>query len=294
LDHVVAINNGSWEAGPIVLRLSPGQEARFNLKVVNRGDPTNLFLQPSDPLGRAVQINKPNRYVVLEEDIPVLARMPEGRERIDGDILLTSKGGSSKVPISLIRDSEEEEDPEEIGEEMADPDEEQVEYEEEDLETAAPVEDHQESDYEVSPRIRFSRERDVQSYRASSGRREATEYENASEAAPNYQPEWREEPASEPPSRSPQGYSSYQAAPPTEDSYQPEEEYEPETRQAGLFSLSNRDPAQIIPGLMLLAITALLVLTFYAEKIPEFPGALASSILIVTLIIYGAATLLKA
>jgi len=51
---------------------------------------------------------------------------------------------------------------------------------------------------------------------------------------------------------------------------------------------------QVIPAAIFLALVAALVLTFITESIPEFPGALASSILIVTLIIYGAATLLKA
>ena len=51
---------------------------------------------------------------------------------------------------------------------------------------------------------------------------------------------------------------------------------------------------KIIPAALFLALVIVLVLTFITESIPEFPGALASSILIVTLIIYGAATLLKA
>ena len=51
---------------------------------------------------------------------------------------------------------------------------------------------------------------------------------------------------------------------------------------------------KVIPAALFLALVIVLVLTFITESIPEFPGALASSILIVTLIIYGAATLLKA
>ncbi len=51
---------------------------------------------------------------------------------------------------------------------------------------------------------------------------------------------------------------------------------------------------QIIPMVIFLALLFVLVLTFITYSIPEFPGALGSSILIVTLIIYGAATLLKA
>jgi hypothetical protein len=51
---------------------------------------------------------------------------------------------------------------------------------------------------------------------------------------------------------------------------------------------------QMIPVIIFLALLIVLVLTFITYTIPEFPGAVASSILIVTLIIYGAATLLKA
>lgn len=52
--------------------------------------------------------------------------------------------------------------------------------------------------------------------------------------------------------------------------------------------------ALMIPAALLFALIILLVLTFYSRAVPEYPGALASSMLIVTLIIYGAATLLKA
>ncbi|MDD2755262.1 MAG: hypothetical protein PHS80_07005, partial [Methanothrix sp.] len=51
---------------------------------------------------------------------------------------------------------------------------------------------------------------------------------------------------------------------------------------------------KVIPVVLFLALVVVLVMTFITLSIPEFPGALASSILIVTLIIYGAATLLKA
>ena len=63
------------------------------------------------------------------------------------------------------------------------------------------------------------------------------------------------------------------------------------------FEQDNSAPlglVQIIPIVIFLALLLVLVLTFITESIPEFPGALGSSILIVTLIIYGAATLLKA
>ena len=56
----------------------------------------------------------------------------------------------------------------------------------------------------------------------------------------------------------------------------------------------SREASHIAAAVMIVVLIASLVLTFYTKIIPEFVGALVSSILIVTLIIYGAATLLKA
>ena len=79
MDHVVHINNGSGAARPIVLRLLPGEETIFNLKVVNHGEPSNISLQASSPVFKAVRLRKPNHYVVMEETIPIMARMPANR-----------------------------------------------------------------------------------------------------------------------------------------------------------------------------------------------------------------------
>jgi len=74
------------------------------------------------------------------------------------------------------------------------------------------------------------------------------------------------------------------------------DEYEDEGEGALVERLESfsLESLQIIPAAIFLALVAILILTFIMEAVPEFAGALASSILIVTLIIYGAATLLKA
>ncbi len=115
MDHVVHINNGGGAAKPIVLRLLPGEETIFNLKVVNHGEPSNISLQASSPVLKAVRLKKPDHYVVQEEIIPILARMPANKKRLDGEILLCGRGGESRVPITLLRDSE---DP---GDDLEDP-----------------------------------------------------------------------------------------------------------------------------------------------------------------------------
>ena len=115
MDHIVHINNGSGAAKPIVLRLLPGEETIFNLKILNDGEPSNISLLASSPVFKAVRLKKPDHYVVLEEIIPILARMPADKKRLDGEILLSSGGKESRVPITLLRDSE---DP---GDDLEDP-----------------------------------------------------------------------------------------------------------------------------------------------------------------------------
>ncbi|NPV61197.1 MAG: hypothetical protein HPY61_00945 [Methanotrichaceae archaeon] len=313
---VVHINNGLREAEPVALSLAPGKETSFHLKVENHGEPTNLVLHPSGSLCGVLRLKKASHYVVLEEDIPVLAVMPEGRGKIEGEILLTSKGGNIRVPISLSSDPVEDDRPEEFREGFEDPDEEEIVDPSEDQEDYSETADEGDyGDYEAETvddgaddgtrRIRFSKERDVQSYRASFGRQDGSQNGRQVEAdlayqeqPRSYQEEWRAEPVRDPEVQSRPSYEGYQSEPAAPESNAAEEEYGPadypSERGGGIFSLGELETMQIIPGLMLIAISALLVLTFYAEKIPEFPGALASSILIVTLIIYGAATLLKA
>ncbi len=338
MDYVVHINNGSGEARPIVLSLLPGEETIFNLKVINHGAPSNISLEASDPLIKAVRLKRPDHYVVMEENIPIMARMPESINRLEGKIILTSNGGSSSVPISLVNDSENnlENDPnydsnresgehegyrddDELSEakrEISDEDEDDSEDIDGTYEDNESAEERREPE-EKAERIRFSRHKDLQSYRAAS-RSTAADLRD-----PQNLPDTYREPSvhndgghSGNDGHNSYGgydnhdsYDSYGRVPAgvplesdgqvdiQEDGARPEPElYEHETNR-GLFSLFGHGQAlqlQVIPAVILVSLVAALVLTFYTGSIPEFPGALASSILIVTLIIYGAATLLKA
>jgi hypothetical protein len=426
MDHEVHINNGSGGARPIVLRLLPGEETIFNLKVVNHGEPSNISLQASSPVLKAVRLKKPDHYVVMEEIIPILARMPAHRNRLDGEILLSGSAGESRVPITLLRDSEDRGDDlegpglqgtlelrgdlmedrtegEDDGDEENDDGDEEYpagrkrgrnDGDDEDDEDAG--EDAEEDEEKEPRRIAFSKDRDLERYRAagrrrpgasaaesigygnrnddrnngdedpdsssSKGRRPAPRYstriddsfvdkkvrpdegppvsrreaqpdkwdpwpENAvAKAEPEPELELEPEPegrfaGSRPPSAfaeerreaQPGGYPGSLSREPTyqagvdalaEDGPQdyagePPGEDEPEGREAfplldRLGGYGGQATMQVIPAAIFLALVIALVLTFITESIPEFPGALASSILIVTLIIYGAATLLKA
>jgi hypothetical protein len=366
LDHVVNINDGSEDARHIVLRLLPGEETVFNLKVVNHGEPSNISLEASNPVLRAVRLKKPDHYVILEETIPVLVRMPSNKDRLDGEIRLTSEFGNNVVPISLLRE------PEDPGDDLEDPkalidadlsddldededakigakgtvasaegDEEEDDKDDEEwmsLEGDGTPKDakKEQEDEEESPRIEFSRHKDLQSYRAAS--KSAQSLQNKSlqtkslqpgtvedgikspgpsrdypgayqeEYQEKYQEEYQADKQTETPGDLPREYqedqsdSSYRYNEYDSNSDNSEissereiEESDYDIHKGGVLDiLSERAALQIIPAAIFLGLVVILLLTFLTGTIPEFPGALASSILIVTLIIYGAATLLKA
>jgi hypothetical protein len=404
LDHVVHINNGSGEARPIVLRLLPGEETIFNLKVVNHGEPSNISLLASSPVLKAVRLKKPDHYVVQEEIIPILARMPADKKRLDGEIFLSGSGGESRVPITLLRDSEDPgddlEDPGLQGDEELKDDEVDEEDEDDDLaarrrerggrdvaddededddslemgrvkrsEDEDEDEDGEEEREKEPRRIAFSRDKDLQRYRSATRPQKAGGIEsrgekrgqkpaasddlndddnnrietrfrariddrfvdpgNRQDEGPRFIPrkvplgsqEERTEEWKELGQRSNSGYEEdrYQGFRDTDsesreiptsaaEREQSAEERSPEEPQAyvepdegpesvyleRLGAFGGLGALKVIPAVLFLALVVVLVLTFITESIPEFPGALASSILIVTLIIYGAATLLKA
>jgi hypothetical protein len=426
LDHVVHINNGSGTAKPIVLRLLPGEETIFNLKILNDGEPSNISLLASSPVFKAVRLKKPDHYVVLEEIIPILARMPADKKRLDGEILLTSSGGENRVPITLLRDSE---DP---GDDLEDPGlqgdnelkDDEVDEEDEDVDLAGrqsfgedryDADEDDEYDYESVKRVKrsddededaseetekeprriaFSRDKDLQRYRSATLQRRASGIESRAELrvqkpaksrvdndrteadddnirienrsrariddrfvdpgnrqddAPRFIPrqvplvepeEWKEdrteerneerteewaeerrEERTEERKRPTSGYgdrhqgfrqgfegevreiptSAADTAADRQESF-PEEPVAYAEQDEGtesiyldrLGSFGGMGSLKVIPVVLFLALVIVLAMTFITLSIPEFPGALASSILIVTLIIYGAATLLKA
>jgi len=409
MDWVVHINNGSMEAKPIVLRLLPGEETIFNLKVVNHGEPSNISLEASNPVFKAVRLRKPDHYVVMEETIPIMARMPSNKSRLEGEILLTSSSGESRVPITLLRDSEDPgddlEDPklqvdedlpdeqygnrsdafdddededlepieakdgnsreddgsdDDLDDKSEDRSEDNSDDDEDDYDRVVPRRDPSSDEDEREPRrIVFSKDQDLQRYRSAT--RSKSQGANANDNADDLMPYIdRGEPAeapedsfmegqrrfrdrlagreaidpgfidegkvedrpdspltSLPSSPSQDGYQTFRPNPesgpvgygrgsghsseyPSSDespseNYESEGDYLENGGPGGLFgNFRDIGALQIIPIVIFLALVVVLVLTFITESIPEFPGALGSSILIVTLIIYGAATLLKA
>ena len=411
MDHEVHINNGGKDARPIIFHLLPGEETIFNLKVINHGPPANISLQASSPVFKAVRLKTPDHNIISEETIPVLARMPMDKGRLDGEIILSAEGSESRVPITLLCDSEDIDDLNDtavmpdVGEDIMAEDEDgerEGEYEddeeyEEDSRRGEPYPAEDEGDIErdsrkKQSRISFSMDADLERYRASRGRKRlgggaagsedgaGEEGDEERRAIPRYSTRIDDsfvdkgsrkgQPPSESPRPSmtlgpddaeqePPGMNEDQALAPEEgrergeeqlwqeeqisfgqepqlgysqltdiesqeiihqaerDELNPledvdNEEYglgpeydgirddEKESPSSGYAFLERLDAfsltglVQAVPAIILLTLIAALLLTFVTETVPEFPGALASSILMVTLIIYGAARLLKA
>ena len=426
MDHVVRINEGSDTKAPIVLHLLPGEETLFNLVIINDGEPSDISLLASNPVIKAIRFRRSDDHVDGKQIIPIFARMPADTDRLDGEIILKSSNGQSRVPITILRDSqgpksdrlsgteverpdrsgpsrrlgrvssrarirdiapaegvqkedyqEEERNPDEdevdaygIDRDIIDPDgmDEGDEDDDHEDEGHGPYDSSEDPDTEFIPakddrseegeeddkdgrHLSFSKDQDLERYR--SGRRFRRVEEHSETDGNNHNHERigtvREKEYS---SRN----DDYFAA----DDYSDRDRIDRSIDQPDPFDptqedrLSQRDGAaedlesffgiragqrapfgseerverdeipreqadsdqihsfeeiedgieeedsrtigmmQIIPAIIFLSLVVALVLTFITESIPEFPGALVSSILIVTLIIYGAATLLKA
>ena len=298
-----------------MLRLLPGEETIFELRLVNHGDPSNISVDASPPLIKAMRLKRSNHYVEREEVIPVLARMPDNVERVDGELLVTSESGTSRVPISLVRDAEDS-DEEGTGEEdeadTLEIKDDYDEYEDEDKEEGSEEGKPPDQDVDSSGGEEYQDYRIPPSRRDLTGDGSAPERRSHRDYGTHVDHEVRRY-WSDPGSRGGQDYNQpYVAEKGTpyhslgsndgiydssgqELSYPSSDEVaedEVETR-SGLFGLDIVSE-QIVQIIMFVMIIVVLGLTFYTSTIPEFLGALTSSILIVTLIIYGAATLLKA
>lgn len=314
MDHVVHINNGSEKVEPLVLHLLPGEEMKLDLKVINHGEPSNISLKASNDIASAVRTDKANHYLAGEGIIPILARMPN-MDRLEGEITFSGEGGQSKLPVIFIRDSEDpDDDDSEKDIEFSDNEEDD---EESDKENDPEIESSNDSEESVdTSRVKFSRDKDLQRYRASRIRRSNPNVGDSDHRDTDHSDignsyidmEYRDteyrstEPENSEDERQIENISSndsnYELQASTEGIDDTEtaeaEEINDELKSRLLRFTSDKSALLAVPTTMLIALIALLILTFYSESIPEFTGALASAMLIVTLIIYGAATLLRA
>lgn len=401
MDHVVRIDGGDEIKEPIVLHLLPGEETIFNLVLINDKEPLDISLLASDPVINVLRFRKQDSHVKGRQIIPIFARMPEDTDRLEGEIILQSRSGESRVPITILQDSvpferpgrslpmaqsrrlgrpasrarvreivpAEEEDAEDrreggenpdlngIGLDMIDPIDpdgldEEGEGRSHDLDGST---DDQDTEFipvgggqsEVGEKedgyISFSKDADLERYRSARRVRRVEDLSGADDyfAAddnisgdddPDFshhprrgqglQSDWTEridrgDRNTESLFGQRAGRRAVHGAELGNDELN--KQFDPDSISSGEMIEEGIEKGteegieggieegieeddfgsaigamQIIPAIIFLGLVSTLVLTFITESIPEFPGALVSSILIVTLIIYGAATLLKA
>lgn len=401
MDHVVRIDGGDEIKEPIVLHLLPGEETIFNLVLINDEEPLDISLLASDPVINVLRFRKQDSHVKGRQIIPIFARMPEDTDRLEGEIILQSRSGESRVPITILQDSvpferpgrslpmaqsrrlgrpasrarvreiapAEEEAAEDRREEEANPDlngigldmidpidpdglDEEGEGRSHDLDGST---DDQDTEFipvgggqsEVEEKedgyISFSKDTDLERYRSARRVRRVEDLSGADDyfAAddnisgdddPDFshhprrgqglQSDWTEridrgDRNTESLFGQRAGRRAVHGAELGNDELN--KQFDPDSISSGEMIEEGIEKGteegieggieegieeddfgsaigamQIIPAIIFLGLVSTLVLTFITESIPEFPGALVSSILIVTLIIYGAATLLKA
>jgi len=390
MTHVIHINDGVGVAKPIVLHLLPGAEDILEIQVMNHGEPTNIFLEASSSLKKAVRFKKANHFLEQEAIVPVLVKMPSKADRLDGEILVDSDESINRVPITLVRegtdsgdDLQDEDDDLPQGRSRAGNDEEDDDYSDGDYDSdgGRRDEDDGESDddldgnghrelkgygdvpdfsepstYKITqvrknaPRYKITQAAKAQprvqemehldsspSYDQRSGDRRSGGHRSHDQRSGSQAYEEPYDSTSDSYSYADSSYDRHYDAPDQEDSSSGDSSYErgqssdggsdsdSGSYDSGSYDDGARDgsndssydgsydggqsgedygqdgqesrgflPLPVVPLLMLVLLVAVLVMTFYSGMIPEFIGALISSILIVTLIIYGAATLLKA
>lgn len=255
MEYVIRINDsaGEGEPEPISMRLPPGGSDEIRLRVVNLGEPTNLVVKTDQSIIRYLKPEKMNHYIVLEETIPISVRMPETAETVSGDLRLITDITTKKIPVILEAYGRYGED-----------------SEDEDLSENESRDDYSDVYDAESGRPRSSSENPPDDY---GDRYYAAEAEDGDD-------------------RSDEGYyksDRYYRHDTWTDARDGDsiERYEPLIG----YGRYNRD---VIPLALILAATIILmVLTFYTRSLPLFPGALATSMMIVSLIIYGTATMLR-
>ncbi|NYT02335.1 MAG: hypothetical protein GKC10_06245 [Methanosarcinales archaeon] len=311
MSFLVQINDSAGDADPepILLRLYPGEKRSFELRVVNLGDPTSITVEVSPELKTLVTAARDNQYVVLEKTVAFTAVAPEDDDLMTGEIVLHSSSGPVHIPVTLISEEPDAEDREEEGGEEGDDEEDDSLPQEEappgrsririrempgeveedrpgaravaagDLQDSGGQEEYSDPLKTLNSPEQVAFERRIRGWSAT------REYEEEEVQDRRSREQRIQRPGSEEtPMRDREDFEDYR----------PGEEVATDYVYGDLPGYAQERRWPMVPAALLAALMALLLLTFYTETLPEFYGALASSMLIVTLIIYGAASVLKA
>ncbi|MDD2665778.1 MAG: hypothetical protein PHD13_04735 [Methanocellales archaeon] len=103
------INSIEFDIKELTIPLSPGDETSFEIKVINYGTPTHIYLSATENIRDKITFLSHNPYVRYEETIPIVARLPrDGKGLYVGEIVVTTGYGAKKSGFVIKLGLEEE------------------------------------------------------------------------------------------------------------------------------------------------------------------------------------------
>ncbi|NYT00564.1 MAG: hypothetical protein GKB99_02425 [Methanocellales archaeon] len=91
------INSIEFDIKELTIPLRPGDETSFEIKVINYGTPTHIYLSATEDIKDKITFLSHNPYVRYEETIPIVARLPrDGKALYAGEIVVTTGYGAKK------------------------------------------------------------------------------------------------------------------------------------------------------------------------------------------------------
>ena len=91
------INSIEFDIKELMIPLRPGDETSFEIKVINYGTPTHIYLSATEGIKDKVTFLSHNPYVRYEETIPIVARLPrDSKVLYAGEIVVTTGYGAKK------------------------------------------------------------------------------------------------------------------------------------------------------------------------------------------------------
>lgn len=103
------INSIEFDIKELAIPLSLGDETSFEIKVINYGTPTHIYLSATEGIRDKITFLSHNPYVRYEETIPIVARLPrDGKVLYAGEIVVTTGYGAKKSGFVIKLGHEEE------------------------------------------------------------------------------------------------------------------------------------------------------------------------------------------
>lgn len=96
-------NSIEFDIDNLEISISSGEERSLELAIINYGTPTHIHVSVSDSIKQNVTILEDNPYVIHEEYIPIIVRIPyDGKKIYEGQCFITVNHGAKKDGFLMI------------------------------------------------------------------------------------------------------------------------------------------------------------------------------------------------